>query len=322
MAMKMEFLSRLRQQREENGDEAPAEKPKEKRNILLERLLQKKSRSEEESRPEESVSVNDEEQIPEQVTEEAEEEILEIREPEETEEEEIISPEDDSCRIELKDEPDSGDEEESEEPENVAEAGEEAEIPREKPKRGRKKKGTAKEQETESAAEFGEINVIGQKMKLEEAESLVRESFETEDWINAKNRYTEAFGKIHPAADMTPAVLRFEMQAIMDLMAEIAIPLADTKGLLDALNDENNGLCVAIRKLAGAEGANEQARTANGYNALKRYNWNGQEINLLSLVAALKIKFNFLNSLDRRLQLMAGMCNTVCGTLKIEENLQ
>ena len=195
----------------------------------------------------------------------------------------------------------------------------------EKPKKRRRRK--SKKEETTSSAEIkvhefvGNYDILGKKVSFDEMSGAVMDYFLDDEWKDTQDELTKELNDIRIEPDMNPGTLKYALASLNNLNDKIASIFTEQKQLLDSLTDKEFGAATALLAM-NSRGANAEERKANGFAALSHAKFGGEEeVNLIALINAVKMRFVFLNSLSKRIQYKSNICITMSSAIKMEQSL-
>lgn len=182
---------------------------------------------------------------------------------------------------------------------------------------------TEKDKEVITPVNNEPVNVdelMGVGVNYNEHAAKILSSLEDDDWKKFKQEVTDQLREIKIAPDMNPGMMKILLTQLNDLYGMIAVPLANMRGLLEALTDKEDGLCSTIRKTSSI-GKNDAERKTNAQRALTNATYMGEKFNLSYLVAATRCRYEFLVDIRARIKFMSDLCITVSSSMKLEEKL-
>lgn len=213
-------------------------------------------------------------------------------------------------------------------------------VAEEKPKKRRRRKTAAQKEEKEEKEEIPadtktstkkqdikvheyvqNYDILGKKASYDDMAGAVMDYFIDDDWKATQDELTEKMNNIRIEPDMNPGTLKYAVAELNNLNDEISAVYVEQKQLLDVLTDKEFGAATALLAM-NSRGANSEERKANGFAALMHAKFGGDEdVNLIALINAVKMRFVFLNSLSKRIQYKTNTCITMSGAIKMEQSL-
>lgn len=163
-------------------------------------------------------------------------------------------------------------------------------------------------------------DILGQKFNYDEMAGQVLDYFEDDKWKETEDHLRDEMDKIRIEPDMNPGTLKYALAALCNLNDELSVIYDEQKKLLDALCDKDFGVAVAYQTVHGT-GSNVDERKRNGFIALSHAKVGDHEVNYIAMIAAMKIRFAFLNNLSKRIQYKSNLCITMSGAIKMEQGL-
>lgn len=179
---------------------------------------------------------------------------------------------------------------------------------------------SAEEAKPDIAAAYGNMNVLGHTMSFDEAAQIVLDEFGDDGWKEFEKDVNEKMDAIRIEPDMNPGTLKYVLHDLDVINDMIAIPLIETRKLLDALTEKDFGMAIAIRN-SNYVGKNTEERMRNGMLALVNTDIGDHKINLVALTAAARMRWTFLNAISNRIKYKSNICITMSSALKMERNL-
>ena len=205
--------------------------------------------------------------------------------------------------------------EKSEEMKETEEASEE------EPTEDKEDKKPAKKQDIKVHEYVANYDILGKKVSYDDMAGAVMDYFIDDNWKAIQDELTEKMNAIRIEPDMNPGTLKYALAELNNLNDEISAAYVEQKQILDMLTDKEFGAATAIMAM-NQKGANSEERKANGFAALTRAKFGGEEeVNLIALINAVKARFVFLNSLSKRIQYKSNTCITMSGAMKMEASL-
>lgn len=93
--------------------------------------------------------------------------------------------------------------------------------------------------------------------------------------------------------------------------------------MITCISDKDVGIGTIYKAYAASsiEKSNADIRSAAGYKVLEKVNYNGNEVNLLVVLMAAKLRYNFLNSVKNIIDFKRNLLITISSSNKIEASL-
>lgn len=211
--------------------------------------------------------------------------------------------------------------------EEVVTTEEETEV-EEKPKKRRKRKSsTASDQESNSITKckFEDVNidVFDTKYSFEEAATIIQSKFVNDEWLDFRKEVLKDLEEIKIDSDLNPGAIKVVIEQLAILYDKIAIPLQEANDVITCISDKDVGIGTIYKAYAASsiEKSNADIRSAAGYKVLEKVNCNGNEVNLLVVLMAAKLRYNFLNSVKNIIDFKRNLLITISSSNKIEASL-
>jgi hypothetical protein len=211
--------------------------------------------------------------------------------------------------------------------EEVVTTEEETEV-EEKPKKRRKRKSsTASDQESNSITKckFEDVNidVFDTKYSFEEAATIIQSKFVNDEWLDFRKEVLKDLEEIKIDSDLNPGAIKVVIEQLAILYDKIAIPLQEANDVITCISDKDVGIGTIYKAYAAStiEKSNADIRSAAGYKVLEKVNYNGNEVNLLVVLMAAKLRYNFLNSVKNIIDFKRNLLITISSSNKIEASL-
>lgn len=172
-------------------------------------------------------------------------------------------------------------------------------------------------------AEYANLDIFGMKIGFEEAANIIRANYFDEEWFKYRDEVYKEFQSIKIDKDLNMGTIKVVLEEINLLKDKILLPLTEAKEIITMLSDKDCGIGTVIKTKAAVESqtSNATARTAAGFEALQKVNANGTDINLLTILMAAKLRYNFLDALMNNLENKRQSLITMNSALKIEASL-
>lgn len=211
--------------------------------------------------------------------------------------------------------------------EEVVTTEEETEV-EEKPKKRRKRKSsTLSDQESNSITKckFEDVNidVFDTKYPFEEAATIIQSKFVNDEWLDFRKEVLKDLEEIKIDSDLNPGAIKVVIEQLAILYDKIAIPLQEANDVITCISDKDVGIGTIYKAYAAStiEKSNADIRSAAGYKVLEKVNYNGNEVNLLVVLMAAKLRYNFLNSVKNIIDFKRNLLITISSSNKIEASL-
>lgn len=211
--------------------------------------------------------------------------------------------------------------------EEVVTTEEETEV-EEKPKKRRKRKSsTLSDQESNSITKckFEDVNidVFDTKYSFEEAATIIQSKFVNDEWLDFRKEVLKDLEEIKIDSDLNPGAIKVVIEQLAILYDKIAIPLQEANDVITCISDKDVGIGTIYKAYAAStiEKSNADIRSAAGYKVLEKVNYNGNEVNLLVVLMAAKLRYNFLNSVKNIIDFKRNLLITISSSNKIEASL-
>ena len=211
--------------------------------------------------------------------------------------------------------------------EEVVTTEEETEV-EEKPKKRRKRKSsTLLDQEPNSITKckFEDVNidVFDTKYSFEEAATIIQSKFVNDEWLDFRKEVLKDLEEIKIDSDLNPGAIKVVIEQLAILYDKIAIPLQEANDVITCISDKDVGIGTIYKAYAASsiEKSNADIRSAAGYKVLEKVNYNGNEVNLLVVLMAAKLRYNFLNSVKNIIDFKRNLLITISSSNKIEASL-
>lgn len=211
---------------------------------------------------------------------------------------------------------DESDEESSEEENPILNAIEE-EIDKEDKKS--KKKSSKKHEEVEKIG-MTTIDVLGDQIDVNVSTAEYLNYFVDDEWKEKEKYFLDKVTNIRIEADMNPGTLKFTLADLCALNDEVMPHYLEQKKIYDSLVNKDFGSATAF-KIANSTGSNSEERKRSGILALMKAKINGQEINYITLINAVQMRYNVLNEIMKMIKYKSDICITMASAIKTEMQL-
>lgn len=212
-------------------------------------------------------------------------------------------------------------EEEDSKPEPTPEilsAIEEDIVEQEKEKKTKKK--SVKKHESVEQISYVSIDVLGEKLDVDTATAEYLNYFIDTEWQEKEKYFLDKVTNIRIEADMNPGTLKFTLADLCALNDEVMPHYLEQKKIYDSLVNKDFGSATAF-KIANSTGSNSEERKRTGTLALMKAKINGQEINYISLINAVQMRYNSLSEIMKMIKYKSDICITMASAIKTEMQL-
>ena len=207
--------------------------------------------------------------------------------------------------------------EESTEEENPILNAIEEEIDKEDKKS--KKKSSKKHEEVEKIG-MTTIDVLGDQIDVNVSTAEYLNYFVDDEWEEKEKYFLDKVTNIRIEADMNPGTLKFTLADLCALNDEVMPHYLEQKKIYDSLVNKDFGSATAF-KIANSTGSNSEERKRSGILALMKAKINGQEINYITLINAVQMRYNALNEIMKMIKYKSDICITMASAIKTEMQL-
>lgn len=207
--------------------------------------------------------------------------------------------------------------EESSEEENPILNAIEEEIDKEDKKS--KKKSSKKHEEVEKIG-MTTIDVLGDQIDVNVSTAEYLNYFVDDEWQEKEKYFLDKVTNIRIEADMNPGTLKFTLADLCALNDEVMPHYLEQKKIYDSLVNKDFGSATAF-KIANSTGSNSEERKRSGTLALMKAKINGQEINYITLINAVQMRYNALNEIMKMIKYKSDICITMASAIKTEMQL-
>lgn len=215
------------------------------------------------------------------------------------------------------DKSDEESQEESSEEENPILCAIEEEINKEGKKS--KKKSSKKHEEVEKIG-MTTIDVLGDQIDVNVSTAEYLNYFVDDEWKEKEKYFLDKVTNIRIEADMNPGTLKFTLADLCALNDEVMPHYLEQKKIYDSLVNKDFGSATAF-KIANSTGSNSEERKRSGILALMKAKINGQEINYITLINAVQMRYNALNEIMKMIKYKSDICITMASAIKTEMQL-
>lgn len=215
------------------------------------------------------------------------------------------------------DKSDEESQEESSEEENPILCAIEEEINKESKKS--KKKSSKKHEEVEKIG-MTTIDVLGDQIDVNVSTAEYLNYFVDDEWKEKEKYFLDKVTNIRIEADMNPGTLKFTLADLCALNDEVMPHYLEQKKIYDSLVNKDFGSATAF-KIANSTGSNSEERKRSGILALMKAKINGQEINYITLINAVQMRYNALNEIMKMIKYKSDICITMASAIKTEMQL-
>ena len=144
--------------------------------------------------------------------------------------------------------------------------------------------------------------------------------FIEDEWKKIQDELDGKIKDIRIEPDMNPGTLKYVLAELNNLNDEIAAAYVEQKQLLEALTNKEFGAAVCLFAMS-SRGSNSEERKANGFAALTHAKYGDNEVDLISLINATKMRLLFLDNISKRIQYKSNICITMSSAIKMEQSL-
>ncbi len=190
-----------------------------------------------------------------------------------------------------------------------------------------RKSSTSSDQESNSITKckFEDVNidVFDTKYSFEEAATIIQSKFVNDGWLDFRTEVLKDLEEIKIDSDLNPGTIKVVIEQLAILYDKIAIPLQEANDVITCISDKDVGIGTIYKAYAAStiEKSNADIRSAAGYKVLEKVNYNGNEVNLLVVLMAAKLRYNFLNSVKNIIDFKRNLLITISSSNKIEASL-
>ena len=182
-----------------------------------------------------------------------------------------------------------------------------------------KKKSTKKHESVEQIS-YVSIDVLGEKLDVDTATAEYLNYFIDTEWQEKEKYFLDKVINIRIEADMNPGTLKFTLADLCALNDEVMPHYLEQKKIYDSLVNKDFGSATAF-KIANSTGSNSEERKRTGTLALMKAKINGQEINYISLINAVQMRYNSLSEIMKMIKYKSDICITMASAIKTEMQL-
>lgn len=210
------------------------------------------------------------------------------------------------------------------------EASEEEHQEEEKPKkRGRRKKKetTAKKETSEHDDDDipNEViqtldDLLSAKNDASTMTATLINHLQDDTWKEREEYFRERITNIRIESDMNPGTLKFILCELGALRDELLPHYLEQKRTYEMLTNKDFGAAHAYR-IAHATGSNAEERKRTGMLSLINATIDGVEVNLISLIASVQLRYAAMEEFMKSIQYKSNICITISGAMKIESTL-
>lgn len=190
----------------------------------------------------------------------------------------------------------------------------------EQEKEDKPKKKSAKKHESVEQISYISIDVLGEKLDVDTATAEYLNYFIDTEWQEKEKYFLDKVTNIRIEADMNPGTLKFTLADLCALNDEVMPHYLEQKKIYDSLVNKDFGSATAF-KIANSTGSNSEERKRTGTLALMKAKINGQEINYISLINAVQMRYNSLNEIMKMIKYKSDICITMASAIKTEMQL-
>ena len=190
----------------------------------------------------------------------------------------------------------------------------------EEQKETKKTKKTSKKHEVVEQISYVSIDVLGDKINVDEATANYLNYFFDEGWKEKEEYFLNKVTEIRIEADMNPGTLKFTLADLCALNDEIMPHYLEQKKIYDSLVNKDFGSATAF-KIANSTGSNAEERKRSGFLSLMKAKINGQEINYITLINAIQMRYTALYEIMKMIKYKSDICITMASAIKTEMQL-
>lgn len=190
----------------------------------------------------------------------------------------------------------------------------------EQEKEDKPKKKSAKKHESVEQIFYVSIDVLGEKLDVDTATAEYLNYFIDTEWQEKEKYFLDKVTNIRIEADMNPGTLKFTLADLCALNDEVMPHYLEQKKIYDSLVNKDFGSATAF-KIANSTGSNSEERKRTGTLALMKAKINGQEINYISLINAVQMRYNSLSEIMKMIKYKSDICITMASAIKTEMQL-
>lgn len=190
----------------------------------------------------------------------------------------------------------------------------------EQEKEDKPKKKSAKKHESVEQISYVSIDVLGEKLDVDTVTAEYLNYFIDTEWQEKEKYFLDKVTNIRIEADMNPGTLKFTLADLCALNDEVMPHYLEQKKIYDSLVNKDFGSATAF-KIANSTGSNSEERKRTGTLALMKAKINGQEINYISLINAVQMRYNSLNEIMKMIKYKSDICITMASAIKTEMQL-
>lgn len=190
----------------------------------------------------------------------------------------------------------------------------------EQEKEDKPKKKSAKKHESVEQISYVSIDVLGEKLDVDTATAEYLNYFIDTEWQEKEKYFLDKVTNIRIEADMNPGTLKFTLADLCALNDEVMPHYLEQKKIYDSLVNKDFGSATAF-KIANSTGSNSEERKRTGTLALMKAKINGQEINYISLINAVQMRYNALSEIMKMIKYKSDICITMASAIKTEMQL-
>lgn len=139
-------------------------------------------------------------------------------------------------------------------------------------------------------------------------------------WKEREEYFREKITNIRIESDMNPGTLKFILCELGALRDELLPHYLEQKRTYEMLTNKDFGAAHAYR-IAHATGSNAEERKRTGMLSLINATIDGVEVNLISLIASVQLRYAAMEEFMKSIQYKSNICITISGAMKIESTL-
>lgn len=205
----------------------------------------------------------------------------------------------------------------------VETAKSETPVPEKKTTRRTSKSKKTEKDDSETAIDDtfeGSAEMPATTMSFSEVAAVLTAPLTDEAWEQFKTEIESEVSSIVVDQEMNPGVLKVVTSELNLVYDKIAQPLHETKTLLDNLTNKEDGTIAVIKNISLGNGNNDMERKKAGFCAAMNFTKYGGNINLFEAVAEVRGRYNFLKSVQDRLDYKNKSLIIMSAALKLERD--
>lgn len=197
-----------------------------------------------------------------------------------------------------------------------------------------KKRGRRKKKETTTKKETSEHDdddipneviqtlddLLAAKNDASTMTAVLINHLQDDTWKEREDYFREKITNIRIESDMNPGTLKFILCELDALRDELLPHYLEQKRTYEMLTNKDFGAAHAYR-IAHATGSNAEERKRTGMLSLINATIDGVEVNLISLIASVQLRYAAMEEFMKSIQYKSNICITISGAMKIESTL-